>query len=568
MTEQYTLPVLAPKLGEGEESGGYQEWCVLREQQAPEKYLLRNHSSLLFTIIVPVHNPLDHWLQECIDSVRGQFFADWELILADDASGQNTLDILKENLELDSRIKITLQSEASGISATTNRAADLAKGEFLVFLDHDDLLDAYALPAFAQELQKKPETDILYSDEDRFDDDYQRQHPGFKPQFSLEKLLCTNYIHHPVVIRRALFTKIGGLNSQYDGSQDYDLLLRAIEETIKIRHIPDILYHMRIHSGSLASGAEAKPDAHNKGIDAVNAYFKRQQLDAVIKPTAFAGYHNITYPFKKRPKISILVLVKQQSSIRTTQLIWQQHIDDEILICNDISKTIPVRLNGLAKKAQGDILVFADGQLRPEPNCINELIGQCIHGNTGLVTGKLSYSDKKLFSCGLILGIKGSAGQWHFSCDADDLGYGAWMTINHEVSAVPWQLMVVKKELFIQAGLFDCNYKMQGFDINLALQLSINTNIKHKFSALSKATYPYPCPDQAESWQLQDFILLRNNWKGEFTQTDPFFNPNLSILNNSITFMSATEQWYKKFGTFTSYDYLSTKLLWKFFYEE
>ncbi len=568
MTEQYTPSVLSPKLGEGEESGGYREWCELREQQAPEKYLLRNHSSLLFSIIVPVHNPLDHWLQECIDSVRGQFFADWELILADDASGQNTLKILKKNQELDSRVKISLQSEASGISATTNRAADLAKGNFLVFLDHDDLLDAYALSAFAQDLQKEPKTELLYSDEDRFDDDYQRLQPGFKPQFSLEKLLCTNYIHHPVVIRRTLFAKIGGLNSQYDGSQDYDLLLRVIEETTKIRHIPDILYHMRIHSGSLASGAEAKPEAHKKGIDAVKAYFKRQQLDAVIKPTVFAGYHNITYPFKKRPKTSILILVNQQSSIETTQLIWQQHIDDEILICNNISKTIPERLNELAKKAQGNILVFADGQLRPEQNCIDELIGQCNHGDTGLVTGNISYSDGKLFSCGLILGIKGCAGQWHFSCDADDLGYGAWMLINHDVSAVPWQLMAVKKELFNQADLFDCNYKKQGFDINLALKLSAKINIKHKFSALSKATYPYLCPDQAESWQLQDFILLRNNWKRELTQTDPFFNPNLSILNNSITFMSVAEQWYKKFGTFTSYDYLTTKLLWKCFNEE
>ncbi|MEE9337669.1 MAG: glycosyltransferase [Methylococcaceae bacterium] len=568
MTEQYTPPVLAPKLGEGEESGGYREWCELREQQAPEKYLLRNHSSLLFSIIVPVHNPLDHWLQECIDSVRGQFFADWELILADDASGQNTLDILKKNQELDSRIKISLQSKASGISATTNRAADLAKGNFLVFLDHDDLLDAYALSAFAQDLQKEPKTELLYSDEDRFDDDYQRLQPGFKPQFSLEKLLCTNYIHHPVVICRTLFAKIRGLNSQYDGSQDYDLLLRAIEETTKIRHIPDILYHMRIHSGSLSSGAEAKPEAHKKGIDAVKAYFKRQQLDVVIKPTVFAGYHNITYLFKKRPKTSILILVNPQSSIETTQLIWQQHIDDEILICNNISKTIPERLNDLAKKAQGDILVFADGQLRPKSNCIDELIAQCNHGDTGLVTGNISYSDGKLFSCGVILGIKGCAGQWHFSCDADDIGYGAWMLINHDVSAVPWQLMAVKKELFNQAGLFDCNYKKQGFDINLALKLSANINIKHKFSALSKATYPYPCPHQAESWQLQDFILLRNNWKRELAQTDPFFNPNLSILNNSITFMSVAEQWYKKFGTFTSYDYLTTKLLWKCFNEE
>ncbi|OQK16051.1 hypothetical protein AU255_13130 [Methyloprofundus sedimenti] len=561
MTDHYIPPVAAPKLGTGELAGGYREWCETREQQAPEKYLLRSHSSLLFSIVVPVHNPLEHWLQDCINSVRAQFFENWELILADDGSRQETLDLLKKNQLLDDRISISLQAQPSGISTTTNRAADLAQGDFLVFLDHDDLLDPYALSAFAQRLQAKPEADIIYSDEDRFDENYQRLHPGFKPQFSLEKFLCTNYIHHPVVMRRKLFMQIGGLNRQYDGSQDYDLLLRAIEVTSKIEHIPDVLYHMRIHSGSLASGAEAKPEAHSKGRAAVQAYIQRQQLDAIIKPTVFAGNHNLSYPIKQRPKTSILLLVDEEKQIKESKLNWQQHQDDEILICADISKTIPVRLNQLARKAQGDLLIFANGHLQPEPLCIDELLGHCIRKNTGLVTGKLTYSDGKLHSCGLTLGTKGCAGRWHYSCNADDLGYGGWMGINHEVSAVPWQLLAVKKELFMEAGLFDTQYKSNGFDVHLALQLGHSYKLNHKVAVLAQASFSQPCPQRDELWLEDDFIHLWTQWRNKLNQEDPFYNPNFSIYDESISFISPSELHLKRFGVFNAYDTLSFKLL-------
>ncbi len=565
MTESYVPPITAPKLGEGELSGGYNTWCKEQEQRAPSQYTLQRHSGLLFSIIVPVHNPANHWLQDCIDSVRSQFFADWELVLADDASSSETLELLNKNKDLDSRIKISLQSQQSGISATSNRAVDLAKGEYLVFLDHDDLLNAYALSAIAQQLKHKPDTDIFYTDEDRFDEHYQRLHPGFKPQFSLEKLLCTNYIHHAMIIKRSLFLSLGGLNSQYDGSQDYDLLLRAIEKTAKIEHIPDVLYHMRLHSGSLSSGAEAKPEAHNKGRVAVKAYLQRQKLSAVITETEFSGFHNLTYPLKKRTKTSILVLGNKHPLPENNLKQWQQHSDDEILICHNTHLSIPIRLNTLAQKSKGDILIFVDGQLQLEADCIEQLLAHCLRKDVGLVTGKLSYSDGKLHSCGLILGIKGSAGRWHYACNANDLGYGGWMAINHEVSAVPWQLMAVKKQLFMQAGLFDNNYIDHGFDIQLALQLTEQYSANHLSIALAKATYPFPCPLQNDCWQEQDFMRLWSHWKAMLNQDDPFYSPQFSIYDESISFLNGIERYFKRLGVFNAYDQLSIKLVWECF---
>lgn len=562
----YTPPIPALKFAGKELTGGYNHWCAVREQQTHSKYFLRRHATLLFSVIVPVHNPAEHWLQECIDSVRSQFFANWELILADDASTQATLDLLNKNQALDERIKVSYLSHKTGISSTTNRAVDLAKGDFLVFLDHDDLLDAYALSAFAHRLQRKPDSKILYADEDRFDDQYQRLQPGFKPQFSLEKLLCTNYIHHPVVMSRSFFNEIGGLNSQYDGSQDYDLLLRAIEKTTAIEHIPDVLYHMRLHSNSLSSGAEAKPEAHAKGVNAIQAYLDRQNLLAKIKPTEFSGFHNLTYLLRQRPKTAILLLLNadaaEEENIRHN---WQQNKEDEILICKDNSLSIPIRLNNLIHKTDADIVIFADAQLIPEPDCIDELLRHCILNKNGLVTGKLAYNDGALHSCGLTLGIRGCAGRWHYACGANDLGYGGWMAINHEVSAVPWQLMAVKKSLFLQAGLFDGQYIGHGFDVHLALKLSNEYSVNHLTIANAKAVFPYPCPQCPEFWNEQDFIHLWSHWQKILNQVDPYFNSNFSVFDEAITFSNHVEQHLKRFGLFNAYDKLTFKLLWQCF---
>ncbi|PKM11033.1 MAG: hypothetical protein CVV13_10725 [Gammaproteobacteria bacterium HGW-Gammaproteobacteria-3] len=543
----YQPPVAALQFQGYEASGGYRDWCLKRAKQAPRDYTLRRHSGLLFSIVVPVHKPPARWLQECIDSVRSQFFVDWELILADDASTSATHTVMQHNQTLDSRIKLSLQSLQSGISATTNRAASLAQGDYLVFLDHDDILNAYALSAFAQNLQQT-DADILYADEDRFDVDYQRLHPAFKPQFSANKLLCTNYIHHPVVMRRALFETLGGFDSHYDGSQDYELLLRALEHKPVISHIPDVLYHMRLHSGSLASGAAAKPEAHDKGRAAVRAYFQRRQSGALIKPSEFEGCHNISYPLDLRPEISILLLVNDRESVASVEASWRQYPLDEILVCTDSRRHTAARFNNLAYKAIGEVLIFADGALQPEPGCIAELAEQSLRKDIGLVTGKLAYADGKLHSCGLTLGIRGCAGRWHYACNSGDLGFGGWMGIGHEVSAVPWQLMAVKKELFMQAGLFDSQYIKHGFDVHLALQLANDKTLQHLFTPLARANFAVPCPQQAEIWPLEDFKRLWRHWQKTLNRCDPFYSPNLSLCDESITFTSPAELPSRLFG--------------------
>lgn len=565
MTKDYVPPVNTPELGAGELSGGYREWCLERMRQAPLKYSLHSDTQRLFSILVPVHNPADHWLQECIDSVRAQTYPHWELILVDDASQASTIQILQKNAALDARIKISLQKQQSGISTSTNCASEMASGEFLVFLDHDDLLDAYALTAFAQRLLKKSDVDILYADEDRFDKHYQRLQPGFKPQFSKEKLLCTNYIHHPVVIRGSLFKHLGGLDRNYDGSQDYDLLLRAIERTDKIEHIADVLYHMRIHSGSLASGAEAKPEAHDKGLAALKSYLQRQKITANIYTTPFAGYHNLSYPLQYQPKISILLLAGSEEDVTILSESWQQHPDDEILVCHNIKKTIVKRLNALADQALGDVLIFADGRLRPEPGCINELVSHCLHKSIGLVTGKLIYSDDSLHSCGLVLGTKGSAGRWHYACGANDLGYGGWMGVNHEVSAVSWQLMAVKKEYFFQVGQFNEDYIEHGFDVHFALQLTHRMQLRHLAIVRAKAYFSDVCPQTPEYWSQQDFLLLWSYWQKQLNKTDPFYHPSLSIYDEGIHFIGKAEIYLKDYGVFMGYDKLTYQLIWQCF---
>lgn len=564
MTESYTPPVTSPQLGQGENNAGYRDWCQHQSETAPEKYTIRRSTELLFSVIVPVHQPEDQWLQECIDSVRGQFFADWELILATDCSLASSIKILQDNQKREPRIKLKLETGQPGISATSNRAANLAEGQYLLFLDHDDLLHPYAMSAFAETLQNHPETDLLYSDEDRFDNNKQRLHPGFKPKFSKQKLLSTNYIHHALLIRRSLFEQLRGFRSQYDGSQDYDLLLRAIEKTQYIQHVPDVLYHMRIHPGSLSSGAEAKPLAHQSGRECLNDYFQRQNIAATIEESPIPGLNHIIYPPVTDKSKALLLLLSDQTEQTQKLNNWQTQQIDEIVVCARTDLSIAERCNHFAKQSQADILFFADADLIPETDCIRHLSSFVMLPETGLVTGKLIYADNKLHSCGLIRGIKASAGRWHYSCLSQDAGYGGWMAISHEVSAVPWQLMAVKKDIFIAAGLFDEQYQHHGFEIDLALKLE-QQHQNHLYCAKALARYNSPCPMQSETWSQQDFVRLWEQWQHLMQQTDPCFHPEFSHYDESIQLSQHTERTLKGFGVFNGYDTLSYKLLWQCF---
>lgn len=243
------------------------------------------------SIVMPVWNVDICWLRRAIDSVQKQIYDNWELCIADDSS---TLPAIKPFLEdiskRDCRIKVLFREKNGNISLATNSAVEMASGEFLLLMDNDDELAPNTLFEIVRLLQDHPEADVIYSDDDKIDENGKRYAPQFKPDWSPELLLSYMYFSHFLCLRKSLFTKVGGRRSGLEGTQDYDLALRITDMTDKVFHIPKVLYHWRALSGSTAVSGEAKPEAFARGVKAVQETLRRNLMAKVYRPDfAVAG---------------------------------------------------------------------------------------------------------------------------------------------------------------------------------------------------------------------------------------------------------------------------------------
>lgn len=558
----YRPPVPPPSLGPGEPSGGYEEWCRARDRVAGARYPApKPGGKPRFSVLVPVCDPEPFWLEECIASVRSQTYGGWELILSDDASiRQEIKKILTAAVGEDFRIRTIFSGERGGISRATNRAAAAAKGEFLVFLDHDDLLDQFALAAFHGAIDRLPNTDLIYADEDRIDADRRRIHPGFKPDFSPDRLLATNYIHHPVAVRKSVFHDVGGLRSQYDGSQDHDLLLRISERSDRIVHIPDILYHMRLHDRSLASGPSAKPEAHARDRALIEDALNRRGIHGKVEPAAvdFPGYNRMRFERSKQAAVSVVVVVEGPLTMERLERKW--HGCEIIVTQEDLP--VPEAVNRAAACAAGEVLIVAGSRIEPDLGWRDAMIPHLLRDEIGLVTGKIVYPDNRLYACGLILGTAGSGGRWHHGLDAGDPGYGGWMAIDHEVSAVPWRWLGIRKKRFDSVGGFDTGYERQGFDVDLALRLSTRFGCRHLAVPAATAVLDAEClPRKMEEWPINDRAKLWMDWSETLGKGDPCFNPNFSLCDEGVRIIGQSENDWRSRGVFVAYDKATSILL-------
>ena len=272
------------------------------------------------SVIMPVYNAPPKILEETIESVVNQIYTDWELCIADDASTSKHVGrILKRWTDVDSRIRVVARDRNGGIAEATNSAAELATGEFLALLDHDDLLTPDALAEVGIYVADHEETDVLYSDDDKIDTAGRRFAPQFKPDWSPTLLLSYMYLGHLLVIRRDLFERIGGVRKGFDGSQDYDLALRAVEHARHVGHIPRVLYHWRVVTGSVAVSTEEKPQSVVAGLNAVASAFSRRGIDAKVERPSWAqaakiGVYSATFP-DTGPQVSILIPTRNKHDL-------------------------------------------------------------------------------------------------------------------------------------------------------------------------------------------------------------------------------------------------------------
>lgn len=484
----------------------YEKWIAHYEKIDVEQ--IRQHMETfvyrpLFSICIPVYNVEERWLKKCIESVRNQYYTNWQLCMADDCStNKRVREILKEYEQGDERICVVYREENGHISRATNSALQIAEGEFLVLMDNDDVLAPNALYEVAKVLQENRNLDILYSDEDKIDENGKRSNPYFKPEYCPDTLLSNNYISHLTVYRKKIVEQAGGFRTGVEGAQDYDLLLRAVELTNHIYHIPKILYHWRAIAGSTALDGGEKNYAYEAGKRALEDTIRRRKYSAKITETKNSPCYNVEFLPQKKHLVSILLLPGNcmvalqcclQSILQKTGkndfeiLLLENSLNKKIIgkVSREYKDKIQCRIvkaeknqketelkNKAVQQARGDILLFLNSELEilTEP-WLQRLVGEAEREKVGAVGAKLLCSDNRIQQAGIYLNQDTICKAVGTGRRKDDSGYMYYLSMRRNYSAVSGNCLMVKKQLFEQAGGFDENLEEYFYDVDFCLKL-------------------------------------------------------------------------------------------------
>jgi len=554
-------------------SDQYQYWVIKNEITEGKRSLIRKEIEAfkykpLISVLVPVYNVDEKWLRKCIESVRNQLYENWELCIADDASSKpHVRRVLEEYARKDRRIKVAYRNANGHISEASNTALELASGEFVALLDHDDELSIDALYENVKLLNQHPDADMIYSDEDKIDPDGNRHSPFFKPDWSPEMILGQMYTCHLGVYRTSLVREIGGFRKGYEGSQDHDLVLRLSEKTDRIYHIPKILYHWRSIPESTSSGEMAKPYSGEAGAKAVNDAIRRRNINAIVKRVpGFSNLYNIHYIPDGNPLISIIIPTKDMGEVldKCLSSIFQKstYCNFEVIIVDNGSKQketfqvfdkwkkaksevfhieridIPFnysKLNNMAvKKSRGEYILLLNNDTEIiTPNWLEELVGQAQQKGIGAVGACLLYPDNTIQHGGVILGIYGIAGHSHRYFKADHPGYFSRLLITSNYSAVTGACLMVRREIYWEVGGMDENLAVAFNDVDFCLKIrekgyrNVWLPQVKLYHYESKTRGAEDTPEKLARFQ-KEIQFMKEKW-GDKLFKDPFYNPNLTL---------------------------------------
>lgn len=527
------------------------------------------------SILMPVYNVEEIWLTKCIQSVQNQFYKNWELCLADDASTDQAIKpILEKFRQSDSRIKICYREENGHISRATNSALSIATGEFVALLDNDDELPPNALFEVVKLLNLNQNLDLIYSDEDKIDLEGNRFEPAFKPDWSPDLLLGTNYISHLGVYRRKIVEEIGGFRVGLEGSQDYDLVLRFTEKTTekRIAHIPKVLYHWRVLPTSTAADQSTKSYAFEAGLRAVNDALSRRAIDGYATHAAGNGLYDVHYNLASEDLVSIIIPTKNgyDDLYRCLTSIIEKTVysNYEIIIADNgstdekMSKLykdfkdkltdrftvlkidIPFnfsRINNIAaKKALGEYLLFLNNDTEViTPDWLSMMVSFAQFDRIGCVGGKLYYPNHTIQHAGVILGLGGAAGHGHHTFPQGNFGYYGKLEINVDYLAVTAACMLVKNSDFKAVAGFDEELTVAFNDVDFCLkihELGKNNVWLHSVELYHFESQTRGYEDNPEKLVRfeKETDLMNARWK-KYIENDPYYNPNLSRTSGDFS---------------------------------
>ena len=568
-----------PLDGDGEIAGDYARWirCYDRLQRDDLKRIREQiaqfHYSPLISVLLPVYNSNLKWLRRAILSVQKQLYPRWELCIVDDASTDRKVwPFLQRCARQDRRIKSMRRAENGHISAASNDALRFATGDFVALLDHDDELALTALYFVALALNQNRDLQLLYSDEDKLDEYDRRAEPYFKSDWNPELFLAQNFVSHLSVYRTDLIHRLGGFRAGFEGSQDYDLALRCIEQIRpnQIEHLPWVLYHWRAGDQSTASDPTAKPYAQEAARQAVQEHLERTGVAGTVVPS-HGVYLQTKYAIQnERPMVSIIIPTRDQASALkncvhsifektdypTYELIVldNQSYDPEALeFLAELKKRDGVRVERIddafnysrlnnrgVELSRGTFVALLNNDVEVlHADWLSEMVSRAMQPKVAMVGARLWYPNGTIQHGGVILGAGGIAGHAHAGLRRGDPGYFARAHLAQDVSAVTTACALVKREAYLQVEGFDENLAVTFNDVDFCLRLreagyrivwTPYAELIHHESA--SRGFDNSAPKQVRF--LAEIDYMKSKW-GDIVQRDPFYNPNLSLDENLFT---------------------------------
>lgn len=528
----------------------------------------------LISIIIPLYNTPLNYLKELLDSLVNQSYKNIEVCLADGSTKAEVGEFIQKRYKHDARILYKKLEKNGGISENTNEALAMASGDYIMLSDHDDVVTLDAVYEIVKAINEDPEqVDVVYTDEDKVTMDGKDYFdPHFKPDFGWDYFRSNNYICHIFVARKTIFDQIGGFRSEYDGAQDFDLILRCCELARKIVHIPKVLYHWRSHPASTAGNPESKMYAYEAGRKALEQHYERLGMEAEVSLTGLFGRYRSTFPVKGEPLVSIIIpnkdhtedldlclnSLKERTTYKNYEVIvvennstdaatfryyeeMQKKYDRVRLVVWENIFNYAAINNYAATFCKGEYLLLLNNDIEIlTENWIEEMLGYCQREDVGIVGAKLYYPDDTIQHAGVIIGMGGIAGHVFTGTPGNEYGYQARIISPQDLSAVTAACMMVKTSVFEEVGGLDERYKVAFNDVDFCMKvraagkLIVYTPYVEMYHYESKSRGREETPEQIKRFQ-GEVALFEEKWADVLEAGDPYYSPNLTLDNQNCT---------------------------------
>ena len=508
----------------------YEEHCPTKEELMRQREVEFSVQPLI-SIVVPTYQTPIPFLKDMIDSVRKQSYEKWELCIADGSlnGDENDTKVIRVREELnrysmeDKRIKVVYLEENQGIAENTNQALALATGEYIGLFDHDDMLTPDALYEIVKAINDY-DYDVLYTDEDKISEDsHDYKKPVFKPDYSPELLCANNYITHFFVAKKSIVDRLGGFRKEYDGSQDYDFIFRCVELAKKVGHVSKVLYHWRMHGGSVAGDPTSKMYAYDAGKKAIQSHYERVGIQANVEHMERLGLYHTEYKMIKQPLISVIIYGEDdEKKKRCSEWFKRKDYSNlEILASAGINVE---EINALAEKARGSYLFFVSENLESvERDALQQMAGVLQIQNVGAVSGKVIGRKHTVEDVGVVFRTNGDLCQANYGigdCDYGDM-FRAKVMSNYSILSL--NCFMTHKNTFEELGRFNKHFSLSFAAADYCLKLRM-----HGKRCVMQASTVWESKGSMKTGMINDEERERfyEEWQEVLRMGDSYYNSN------------------------------------------